>query len=309
MNSFWQGFEKRAVYVEKKTYKTMPIEHLDPERKDQMWTSKIDGAFSLVQMAKGKLPRLFSHRISKRTGGPIEYTSKLPHITTKSPFDAVVRAETYAIDSKGRAVKPEVVAALLNSKQENSLALQKRLGIRTATALIDVDRFQGRDVLNAPFKEKHEILKVIAKNNPDFHLPDFAVTPREKKTLLQKIVGGKHKQTREGVVVHNLHTPGSHFIKSKIIDHHDVYVTGIFHEEGVKAGRKPMAGGFTYAWEQGGKSVGRVGTGFSHTMKTDMLNNPDKYVGMVAKVKALDVSKNKVLIKPSFDGWHVEKNL
>ena len=70
-----------------------------------------------------------------------------------------------------------------------------------------------------------------------------------------------------------------------------------------------MAGGFTYAWEPGGKTVGKVGTGFNHAMKEDMLKNPDKYIGKVALVKALDLSKNKVLVKPSFAGWHVDKNI
>jgi len=44
-------------------------------------------------------------------------------------------------------------------------------------------------------------------------------------------------------------------------------------------------------------------------MKEDMMRNPKDYIGRAAKVKALDISKNKVLVKPSFDGWHVEKNL
>lgn len=308
MNQFWLGFEKRAAST-KAVYRKMDINSLDPSRENEAWSVKVDGAHSIVKMVKNKLPLLFSHRTSKRTGGPIPYTPKLPHIQRNSPFNAEVRAEVYAVDSKGRAVHPDVVGAMLNRGVEKSLELQREKGIRTATALIDVDKFQGKDMRKATFAEKRKVMEMIVAKNPDFHLPDTAFTAKEKSQLLGKMLARKHPQSKEGLIVHDLNNPEAPFAKSKLIDHHDVYVTGIFHEEGVKAGRKPMAGGFTYAWEPGGKPVGKVGTGFTHAMKTDMLKNPSNYVGRVAKVKALDLSVSKVLIKPSFDGWHLEKNL
>lgn len=308
MHYFWSGFTKKAAKT-KAVYHKLDIHALDPSRDNEAWSVKIDGAHTVVKMNKNKLPLLFSHRTSKKTGTLIPYTPKLPHIKTKSPFTAEVRAETYAVDSRGRAVHPDVVTAMLNSGVEKSLGLQKKLGIRTATALIDVDKFEGRDMRGAPFGEKRRVLEMIASKNPDFHLPDMAIRPKEKMTLLKRMLAKRHPQSKEGLVVHDLHAPDRPFAKAKLVDHHDIYVTGIFPEQEVKKGRKPMAGGFTYAWEAGGKSVGKVGTGFSHKEKEDMLKNPSKYIGRVAKVKALDLSARKVLVKPSFDGWHLEKNL
>lgn len=308
MNNFWTGFEKRSAKT-KSVYRKMDINALDPFRENEVWSVKIDGAHTVTKLEKGKLPLLFSHRTSKRTGGLIPYTPKLPHITHKSPFNAQVRAETYAVDKRGRAVHPDVVTAMLNSGVEKSLELQKRLGIRTTTVLIDVDKFEGKDMTRAPYSDKRKVMEMIVAKNPDFHLPDTAFTAKDKASLLKKMLAKRHPQSREGLIVHDLYSPERPFAKAKIIDHHDVYVTGIFHEEGVKPGRKAMAGGFTYAWEPGGKPVGKIGTGFTHAMKLDMMKNPDSYVGRAAKVRALDVSKNKVLVKPSFDGWHVEKNL
>ena len=308
MSNFWTGFEKQAAKT-KAVYHKIDIGDLDPSRENEAWSVKIDGAHTVTKMEKGKLPLLFSHRTSKKTGTLIPYTQKLPHIQSPSPYNAEVRCETYAVDSKGRAVHPDVVTALLNSGTEKSLELQKHLGIRTATALIDVDKFEGKDMRKEPFGEKRRVLELIAKGSPDFHLPDTAYTTKDKANLLSKMVAKKHPQSKEGLVVHDIYSAERPFTKAKIVDHHDVYVTDIFHEEGVKEGRKPMAGGFTYSWEPNGKTVGKVGTGFDHAMKTDMMNNPQSYIGRVAKVKALDVSKNKVLVKPSFDGWHVEKNL
>lgn len=287
----------------------MQIADLDPNKDNEIWSAKIDGAHTIIKMEEGKLPLHFSHRISKKTNEPIEYTAKLQHIKTPSKFNAVIRGETYATTKNGKAVHPDVVTALLNSGLEKSLALQKNLGITTQTALIDVDKFNGKDMRKASYAEKRAVLEEIAKSNSDYHLPDTAYDAKSKAKLLKSIVGKTHHQTKEGIVVHDKNNPDRPFTKAKVIDHHDVYITGIFVEEGVKEGRKPMAGGFTYAWSPSGKTVGKVGTGFNHKEKVDMMKNPNDYIGRVAKVKALDVSKNKVLIKPSFDGWHVEKNL
>lgn len=308
MNSFWEGFEKQAAKT-KATYHKVDINALDPSKENEAWSVKIDGAHAVVNMKKGKLPLLFSHRTSKRTGSLIPYTPKLPHITNKSSYDAEVRVETYAIDKKGRAVHPDVVTSILNSGTEKSLELQKQLGLRTATALIDIDKFEGKDMRKASYGEKRKVMELIAKNNPDFHLPDTAFTAKAKESLLSKMLSRKHPQSKEGIVVHDINSLERPFAKAKIIDEHDVHVIDIFKEEGVKSGRKPMAGGIIYSWDQGGSPVGKIGTGFSHPEKEDMLKNPDKYIGRVARVKALDLSKNKVLVKPSFSLWHVEKNL
>jgi len=293
----------------KSNYRKMNIEDLNPSKENEAWSAKIDGAHTIIKMKPGKIPEHFSHRISKRTGEQIEYTQKLPHIKNKALYNAEIRGETYAVTPDGKAIHRDVVTALLNSGLQKSLALQKNLDIKTTTALIDVDKFNGKDMRNAPFAEKRKVLESIIKANPEYHLPDTAYTPKEKQKLLKSILSKRHLQTSEGIVVHDLTGEGKAFTKAKVIDHHDVYITGIFPEENVKEGRKPMAGGFTYSWEPDGKTVGKVGTGFNHSEKEDMMKNPNKYIGRAAKVKALDVSKNKVLVKPSFDGWHVEKNI
>jgi len=307
--AFWQGFEKQAAEKTKSVYHKIDINSLDPKKDQEIWSVKIDGAHTVTRMQRGKLPLLFSHRTSKKTGALIPYTPKLPHIKTPSPYNAEVRTETYAVDKSGRAVHPDVVVQILNSGVDKSLELQKRLGIKTTSALIDVDKFEGKDMRRAPYGEKRKVMEMIAKSNPDFHLPDTAFTSKEKESLLEMMLSKKHPQSKEGLVVHDLNSPERPFTKAKIIDESDVHVVGIFKEEGVKAGRKPMAGGIIYSWDEGGKPVGKIGTGFNHAEKEDMLKNPDKYIGRVARVKALDLSKNKVLVKPSFSLWHVEKNL
>ena len=304
---FVTGFEKTA-YLEKRPYKSVAIENLDPHKEDEAWTAKIDGAHTIINMKKGKLPRLFSHRISKRTNEPIEYTQKLQHIKRKSPETAVLRGETFATDSAGKAVHPDTVTAMLNRGFDRSLELQKEKGIKTRVALIDVDKIGNKDVRGASFGFKRKFMEGLVKKNPDFMVPEAAYTAPEKIKLLDEIKSGKHPETKEGLITHSISQPEMPFGKAKITSDYDVYIRRIYKEEG-KAGRKPMAGGFEYAWEPGGDPVGRVGSGFDHAMKADMLKNPEDYIGRAARVKAHDLSRNKVLMKPSFLGWHVEKNI
>lgn len=307
MSAFWQGFEKSSELA-KRRYKTLQLSELDPADTAQAWTAKIDGAHTIVEMSRGDIPQLFSHRISKRSGSPIPYNPKLLHIKSPSQVTARLRGETYAVGPGGRAVDPELVTALLNRGPARSLELQRELGLKTRTALIDVDSFDGKDMTSASFKEKRRVMAQIVAKNRDFSLPALATTAAAKTKLLDRILTGSHPQTREGLIVHDLH--GTDYAKAKIVDHHDVYVRGIFDETGTKPARpKGMAGGFTYSWEPDGPVAGRVGTGFDHEMKRDMARNPTNYIGRVAKVMALGKSKKDALLKPSFDGWHVEKNL
>jgi hypothetical protein len=298
---------KKIAYLPKPPYRTADIGKLDPSKPGEAWTAKIDGAHTVVELNKGKTPKLFSHRISKRTGKPIEYTGKLPHIKSKSPHTGILRGETYAVDSKGRAVHPDVVTSILNSGEARSKALQQAQGLITRTALIDVDKIDNKKSSHLSFAEKRKFMEEVAAKNPNFTLPSIAYTPLEKKKLLKEVKSGRHPETKEGLVVHQLDV-GKPFAKAKITADHDVYVRRIFPEVS-PTGRKPMAGGIEYSWEPGGEPVGKVGTGFDHAEKVDMLLNPEKYLGRCAKIKAHDVSKNKVLVKPSFIGWHVEKNL
>jgi hypothetical protein len=304
---FTHGLEKTA-YLAKRTYRSADVGSLDPTKPDEAWTTKIDGAHATIDLDKGKPPKLYSHRISKRTGGKIEYTEKLPHISGMSPITATVRGEVYAVDKKGVAVPPDTVTSILNSGVERSLKLQKQMGLTTRTALIDVDTIDGKPAAGLSFGEKRKYLELIAKKNSSFTVPDIAYTEAEKEHLLKTVLSGKHPETKEGLILHNISKPGAAFTKAPFRPAHDVYVRRIFPEEGA-TGRTPMAGGFEYAWTPGGAPIGRVGTGFDHATKVDMLENPEDYLGRVAKVEAHRVSANKVLMKPSFAGWHVDKNL
>lgn len=299
-NNFKTGFEKVALDTKRRKYKEMNVNDLDYSNKDEVWSAKIDGAHAVIEFRKGKTPRIYGHRLSKKTNKPIDYTDKVTALSKKSPFNAVLRGEIFA--TKGRKVQPpETMTSILNSNVDKSLAFQKDNKLKTNIALFDIDEFNGDQKGIAP-QDKLKLFKQILKSYPQLTLPDIAKTPTQKKRLLKKVSTGKHHQTSEGVVVYK----NKDYIKAKLTQDHDVHIRKIFNEV---SERDPMAGGFAYSWEPDGPIVGKVGTGFNFKIKKDMYDNPENYVGQVAKVKALSVSKDNVLQKPSYLGLHIDKNI
>ena len=286
----------------------IPLSRLDPTKEHEVWSAKIDGAHTIGLLKKGQAPELYSHRLSRKDNKNISYNDKLTHLPKKSKVDAKVRFETYATDKYGRAVPPELVTAMLISKPENSLAMQRELGLKTQTAIIGVDKLNGIDYTKRPLEEQIEAIKQIQAVHPEFTIPDMAVTSEEKRRLLSNIKQGMHPHTKEGIIIHNLEKDKSY--KAKIISTQDVHVRDIFPEEAISLDRAPMAGGFTYSYTPNGPIVGKVGTGFNHQMKRQMLENPDLFKGRVARIHYLGEPKEGgALIKPSFKGWDIDKNI
>ena len=303
-----QDPSKEAMELEHSKAKYKPLTHDELRFTDpnEVWTAKIDGAHSEALLKKGEKPEVYSYRVSKRTGESIPYTDKLPHLPEKSLVDAKVRMETYAVTPNGKAVKPEVMISILGSGADKSLDYQKQNNLRTRTALINIDEFAGKDVRNMPFETKRKLLEIIAKAHPEYNLPEMAVTPKEKYELYHSIQNKTHPQTEEGIVVHQLKS--SNMAKFKFSTTHDVYVRKLYPEFS-ESGRIPMIGAIGYSHSPEGDIVGRVGSGFDFETKKDMYKNPGAYEGKVMRVTARGISPNNVLLKPSFAGWDIDKNI
>jgi len=272
---------------------------------------KLDGAHSLLDLKDvGKVPRLFSHRLGKRAlTGVIEHTHKVPSLleqrVPEGYANTLLRAETIAVTSKGKALPARQIAGMLNSSVTNSRAAQKELGATLTPVAFDVIKYKGEDVSDKSFRERYELLRDVAAKT-DIEIVDVARTNQEKLKLLKQIEGGKHPLTNEGVVLRSLEGT-AHATKAKFRPDHDVYVRDIFeaiNKHGKPAGR---AGGFEYSWTPKGPVAGRVGTGFTHDEAKDMLANPDKYKGRVAKVHAEQKYESGALGKASFQEWHLDK--
>jgi ATP-dependent DNA ligase len=149
-----------------------------------------------------------------------------------------------------------------------------------------------------PFLEKRERMSTLVNQLPQVTLPDIAITPEEKEKLFREIKAGRHPQTSEGVILHSKDTT-----KVKNRPDYDVFIKDILGGTGKHSER---AGAFTYSLTPGGKEVGRVGTGFSESMREDMAKHPNKYKGRKAVVEALKQHTSGALHQPSFIRMHLD---
>ena len=254
--------------------------------------AKIDGAHSLVHLLKDRV-EVMSYRKSKVTGYPIAHTERVAggRINADIPPEwrgSVLRGELFGTqpqEGEEKAIPPQTLGGLLNSGIEKSRAQQQSQGIRLQDALFDIQQ-KGRqpiDLKTIPYAQRRALLHEAMKFLPPevFRLTPEATNAPDARTLWENIQAGKEPTTHEGVVIHpTVGIPR----KAKLLNESDVHLTGVFPGAGKYQGQG--AGGFEYALEPGGKTIGRVGTGLSDVLRRDMLQNPDEYIGRVARVRA-----------------------
>jgi hypothetical protein len=298
--------DTRPPYREVKLDKA--ARHIDDP--DMIASAKIDDAHNLfVLPASGDQVRVVSYRLAKRSKtGLIEHTHKVPSLfgveTPPGLGGTILRGGLYAMDPKtGKAVHAKDLASLLNSSVWKSRENQKQIG-ELIPVVYDVVKYKGRNMETASYGEKLKILLEVADKLP-FELPRIAVTSEDKAKLIEDIRTGKVPETTEGVVFWNIRK-GEAPVKAKFVKDHDVYIRDFFPGEGKYKGKG--VGGFLYSHEPHGSIVGRVGTGLSDELRTDMHQHPDKYKGLVARVTAQDKFPSGALRAPAFQDWHLDKN-
>lgn len=303
--------EKLKIEFGKPDYKEVPPSKIKYDDEHYVMSAKIDDAHNLFVLPEsGKPIRVVSYRQAKKSpSGLIEHTQKIPdlhgQVTPTGLGGTVLRGGVYAIDPKtGRALEAHILGGLLNSNVWKSRAKQEEHG-KLVPVLYDVDRFRGKDMRQAPYAEKLDVLKKVIEKIPGFHLPPMAFEATEKLKLIRKIAAGKLPATSEGVVLWNLHSAEAP-IKSKFKDQHDVYVRRVFGGEGKYEGSH--SGGFEFSHTPDGPIVGRVGTGLSDSLRADMHKHPEKYHGAVAVVESMSRYKSGALRAPAFKSWHLDKN-
>jgi len=280
------------------------------EDPDTIASAKIDDAHNLFLLpATGDQIRVVSYRSSKRSStGVIEHTHKVPALYgQKVPSGlggTILRGGLYAMHPQsGKATPAKDLAGILNSNVWASREKQKQHG-ELIPVIYDVVKYKGKNMEGAPYAEKLKVLTEVADKLP-FELPRMAHSPEEKKDLITKIRTGQVPETEEGVVFWNL-KKGEPPYKAKFTQDHDVYIRDFFHGGGKYANK--AVGGFLYSYEENGPIVGRVGTGLSDELRIDMHNNPLKYRGLVARVRAQEKFPSGALRAPAFVDWHLDKN-
>jgi len=310
--------EGRRLPDYKPKYREVEPERIDVEDGNKVLTAKIDGAHGIMQLhGKDRFARLYSYRrpVSGVTG-VIEHTHKMPGFHTRtSPNDlkgTVVRAEMWFSDASGKAIPSQKIGGMLNASAIKSRRMQQEAGVKPRITVVDVIRSGGKNMEKAPYAEKLKVMERVAKDVPGVELPPMARTAEEKRRLISDVKAGRLPETKEGVVEHDLWERGAAFVKAVFKPVQDVVVRGVFKKPAGEA--RGHAGGIEYSYDPDGPVVGRVGTGFDHRTRKDMLANPESYVGRVAKVRSMSAYENRAdpsqlgaLRAPSFKGWHIDK--
>ena len=299
--------EGKKIPDYKPSYKVQQPSSIDFDNPNTVMTAKIDGAHTVTMIpGDGKHLRVFSYRTSAADPDRlIEHTHKLPDFQKHIGDDfknTVLRTEMWFSDRDGKAAPVETTGGLLNASTLKSRQRQEELGLTPRLTVIDVVRHDGKRYENKPFSEKLDVMKRITSAIPVLEMPIMATTPEQKRDLFEKVQSGKLPETREGVVEHHLHEPG--YVKAVFRPTTDVYVTGVFKKPRGEA--RGHAGGFEYSTTPGGDTVGRVGTGFDHATRKDMMESPEKYIGRVARVESMKYTGG-TLRTPAFKGWHIDK--
>lgn len=305
--------DKLDLPTDKPKYKEKSFGALPVDDPRYVLSAKIDDAHNLFVLPtdRGRI-RVVSYRPGIRSpGGIIEHTHKIPGLregvqTPTGLGNTLLRGGLYALHPEtGEATPASTLAGLLNSDVWKSREKQKEHG-HLRSVLYDVVRYRGKDMASAPYGEKLEVLKKVVKELPGhFELPRMAYSSKEKKELIADIKRGDIPETKEGVVAWNLQEHEAP-IKAKFTREHDVHIKDFFPGEGKYKGNG--VGGFYFSHKAGGPIVGRVGTGLSDELRKDMHKNPERYKGLVARVKSQGKFESGALRAPSFQDWHPDKN-
>lgn len=268
-------------------------------------SSKIDGGQVTVNFGP-KGVEVFSHAPS--TSGELinhTYITGADSIKPTKALDGTqIRAEVFAM--KGKKVLPiNELGSLMNSAPEKALRRMKEEGITMHLAPLKVVKHKGRPAEAQSFKQQQEVLKALVKQMPkNWRLPDVAFTRAKKEKMVKAIKEGTHHLTEEGVVAWPVNGPGGEPRKLPFRKHAQVFIREVYP---MKRGGKTvsLAGGFHYSLTPKGKIVGKVGTGFSMALRSELWKEKDKMIGRKVVIESLGKYPSGAHRAPSFISFHL----
>lgn len=259
--------------------------------------NKIDGASAkLVVGERGN--RIFSHRISKRTGQLIEYTDKMPHLR-----DLKIAAPP-GTEVTGEVFHPQGVnftAGVLNSSVERSRALQKEYG-PLKYAIFNMRKLGEASTDSLPYGERRqECIKLV--DSPLLVVPSSA--DKNFADFYQRVIVGQRVPS-DGIVIKGLNeaygeTP---WTKVKPSDTVDCVVVGV--EPGTDGKYLHSLGALKVKCPDG--SQVNVGSGFKDWERQWIWDHRNEILGETAKVNFHVRHGKTTNTGPVFDDWHPDKS-
>lgn len=293
-----------TIQQKKMHYIKLPDDQVKQVLTDEFFISpKIDGAAAFYRLAGKKMDAL-SYRTSV-TGRPIVHTERLglQGARPEEEKETLLRGEIYGT-RKGKAIPPQELGGLLNATISKSIGQQLSKDVQLKNMLFGVRTFRGKPVpAETPWLEQEKMLKEVLPQLPadKFHIaPMLSGETPEAAELFKNIRSGKYPLTEEGVVA--LPKKGGRPIKVKFRPEADVRIRSIFPGAGRLAGKG--AGGFYYSLPEGEEEVGKVGTGFSDATRRALLEDPESFIGRLARISTQKQFPGGAYRAPSFLALH-----
>ena len=259
-------------------------------------TVKVDGTGGLAQLGKHGID---VYGINKdKNGNLIRYTD---HIGGLRGMDIPkeLQGKTFRVEVSGTQggtpISPNRLSGLLNANLQNSIQERRKRNIQlymVALALAGQKDNYDKNVVN-------KLVQQLGSPKLKGLKPITTRTQLAKQIKLMR--QGKHPLTQQGVVVQ---VPGKRPMKAKLLKDYDVQIKDIFPAQITSS--VPRAGGFTYTLPGQDKELGRVGTGFTHETLIDMMNNPQKYKGKLARITAMSQYPSGAYRMPVFQAMRSE---
>jgi ATP-dependent DNA ligase len=298
---------------------------------DYMWEEKLDG-ISILAIGG----RLFSNKVSKKTGWPGEKTLHMPQVSQPlmkvSPY-LVLDGEAYV-----PGYKSNDVTSITNSDIPVALSKQAERGnlqYHVYDILRDTD---GTWINNWPFEKRRkkleELFATLITGNEFSHivLNPIHETAEDPEAALDEILS----RGLEGIVLKHkqgTYQPGRRpmwvQVKMKASMEDDVVITGFEPATRKYTGKnlatwpywendEPVTSNYALGligsirvgkYNTEGKlvDIGKV-TGINETLRKDFTEHPDKYIGEVIKIKAMETTEDGKYRHANFLEFHPDKN-
>lgn len=245
-------------------------------------TEKIDGAACHVVVTP-KGTRVYSHRVSKTTGTNIEYTGKIPEIANLKGTGWQGMGEM-AFYKNGKRMKSGEIAGILNSDKLRPEGVTARIHLYRA------DKVGSTEVFNYDFWLNRALQERIASRCDVLEVVPLVDVEHVKGT--EGLVGVPHGESvNKGI---KIKWDGNT---------NDWRIDKIGFHIGPKGS---MAGYVTCTSLESGKEF-KLGPGMIGDVETclDFMNNPEDYIGRVAKVASKEGHEGR---SAKWTGeWHTDK--
>lgn len=190
-----------------------------------MLAQKVESAKEGLEEMKGKAAWQFKYdgmraQIHKNSSKILVFTRRLDNITKQFPElveaakkflkaeTVIVEGEAVGIDPKSRKPQPFQKLSQRIKRKYGIEEMQKQIPVEMN--LFDIMYLDGKNLLEAPYQKRWELLKEITKETPDFHLAENLVTDDAKKA--QEFYKKSLSLGHEGLMIKNLdahYMPGS----------------------------------------------------------------------------------------------------